>query len=202
MDKFWSNQEVYYDFKCEITGTGNRSVCQNWLEFCCTKCSTKTLHSLRLLHRYDTIRYEVTYFFSHTPVCLFTFDCKQKFQLSLAIIITWQGDLLGNRNGYIEHRVCRWHLGYEENNCYCSWESDHSWWTCCRIWQSMCNEIVVIRRRRDDVRVQAYEERLRILNLPTLKFRRITGDMIEVFKIITGKYDSLISPHCLFHLVL
>jgi len=42
---------------------------------------------------------------------------------------------------------------------------------------------------------KSYEERLRILNLPTLKFRRIRGDMIEVFKIITGKYDSLISPH-------
>jgi len=40
-----------------------------------------------------------------------------------------------------------------------------------------------------------YEERLRILNLPTLKFRRIRGNMIEVYKILTGKYDSLISPH-------
>jgi len=42
---------------------------------------------------------------------------------------------------------------------------------------------------------KSYEERLRILNLPTLKYRRIRGDMIEVFKIITGKYDYLISPH-------
>ena len=29
-----SNQEVYSNFKCEITRTGNRSVCQNWLESC------------------------------------------------------------------------------------------------------------------------------------------------------------------------
>jgi len=29
LDKFWSNQEVYYNLKCEITGTANRSVCQN-----------------------------------------------------------------------------------------------------------------------------------------------------------------------------
>jgi len=42
---------------------------------------------------------------------------------------------------------------------------------------------------------KSYEERLRILNLPTLKFRRIEGDMIELYKILTGKYDSLISPH-------
>ena len=26
LDKFWTNQEVYYNFKCDITGTGNRSV--------------------------------------------------------------------------------------------------------------------------------------------------------------------------------
>jgi len=35
-----------------------------------------------------------------------------------------------------------------------------------------------------------YKERLRQLKLPTLKYRRIRGDMIEVFKILTGKYDS------------
>ena len=41
---------------------------------------------------------------------------------------------------------------------------------------------------------KSYEERLRILNLPSLKFRRIRGDMIKLYKILTGKYDSLISP--------
>ena len=46
-----------------------------------------------------------------------------------------------------------------------------------------------------------YEERLRKLNLPTLKFRRIRGDMIEVYKIFNGKYDEevtswLRSRHC------
>ncbi len=34
-----------------------------------------------------------------------------------------------------------------------------------------------------------YKERLRNLNLPTLKFRRIRGDMIEVYKMLSGKYD-------------
>jgi len=42
---------------------------------------------------------------------------------------------------------------------------------------------------------KSYEERLRILNLPALKFRRIRGNMLEVYKILTGKYHSLISPH-------
>ncbi|KAK3089125.1 hypothetical protein FSP39_001036 [Pinctada imbricata] len=34
-----------------------------------------------------------------------------------------------------------------------------------------------------------YEERLRKLKLPTLKYRRYHGDMIEMYKIISGKYD-------------
>jgi ribonuclease P/MRP protein subunit RPP40 len=36
----------------------------------------------------------------------------------------------------------------------------------------------------------SYYERLERLNLPTLKYRRIRGDVIEVYKMINGKYDS------------
>jgi hypothetical protein len=43
-------------------------------------------------------------------------------------------------------------------------------------------------------RSMSYEERLRFLKLPTLKYRRLRGDMIEVFKILTGKYDLDLSP--------
>jgi len=35
-----------------------------------------------------------------------------------------------------------------------------------------------------------YPERLRQLKLPTLKYRRLRGDMIEVFKIIHNYYDT------------
>ena len=38
-----------------------------------------------------------------------------------------------------------------------------------------------------------YSERLKHLNLPTLHYRRICGDMIMVFKIITNKIDSSVS---------
>ena len=34
-----------------------------------------------------------------------------------------------------------------------------------------------------------YTERLKKLKLPTLKYRRLRGDMIEVFKIVSGVYD-------------
>ena len=35
-----------------------------------------------------------------------------------------------------------------------------------------------------------YEDRLTELNLPTLAYRRMRGDIIEVFKMMTGKYDN------------
>jgi hypothetical protein len=35
-----------------------------------------------------------------------------------------------------------------------------------------------------------YQDRLKRLKLPTLGYRRIRGDMIELFKIMTGKYDT------------
>lgn len=40
----------------------------------------------------------------------------------------------------------------------------------------------------------SYSERLRFLEIPTLKFRRIRGDMIEVFKILNGFYDNSVAP--------
>jgi len=33
-------------------------------------------------------------------------------------------------------------------------------------------------------------QRLQKLQLPTLKYRRLRGDMIELYKMVTGKYDT------------
>ena len=38
-----------------------------------------------------------------------------------------------------------------------------------------------------------YKYRLKRLKLLTLKYRRIRGDMIEVYKILTNKYDSRVN---------
>ena len=38
-----------------------------------------------------------------------------------------------------------------------------------------------------------YKERLKRLNLPTLSYRRLRGDTIEIYKILTGKYDLFIA---------
>ena len=40
-----------------------------------------------------------------------------------------------------------------------------------------------------------YKERLKRLNLPTLSYRRLRGDMIESYKILTGKYDSSVTSN-------
>ena len=40
-----------------------------------------------------------------------------------------------------------------------------------------------------------YPDRLRKLNLPTLKYRRRRGDMIEVYKILQNTYDPDCAPH-------
>jgi len=42
---------------------------------------------------------------------------------------------------------------------------------------------------------KSYSNRLKSLNLPTLKYRRHRGDMIELFKIIKGIYDPSCVPH-------
>ena len=42
-----------------------------------------------------------------------------------------------------------------------------------------------------------YEERLRFLKLPTLIYRRLRGDMIELWKMLNGGYDSEAIPNLL-----
>jgi len=37
-----------------------------------------------------------------------------------------------------------------------------------------------------------YKDRLMALNLPTLKYRKCRGDVIELFKIVKGIYDPVI----------
>ena len=41
---------------------------------------------------------------------------------------------------------------------------------------------------------KSYKDRLKALHLPTLKYRRYRGDMIELFKILKGIYDPLCIP--------
>ena len=43
-------------------------------------------------------------------------------------------------------------------------------------------------------KTKSYEDRLIELNLPTLKFRRLRGDMIQVYKILSGKHIRSICP--------
>jgi len=40
----------------------------------------------------------------------------------------------------------------------------------------------------------SYTDRLKVYKLPTLHYRQIRGDMIEVYKAITGKYEGALAP--------
>ena len=46
------------------------------------------------------------------------------------------------------------------------------------------------------IRLLEYPDRLRVLNLPTLKYRRIRGDMIELFKLYKGYYNIDVTFFC------
>ena len=48
-----------------------------------------------------------------------------------------------------------------------------------------------------DIKDLTYEERLRKLKLPSLRYRRLRGDMIETFKIVTGIYDKRVTEDLL-----
>ena len=42
----------------------------------------------------------------------------------------------------------------------------------------------------------SYPERLKAVNLPTLAFRRLRGDMIQVYKYLNEKYDVDTTHFC------
>ena len=46
-----------------------------------------------------------------------------------------------------------------------------------------------------NIKYLTYTDRLKHLNLPTLKYRRIRGDMIEVYKILTNRYHKDVNLH-------
>jgi len=75
-------------------------------------------------------------------------------------------------------------------------EFAHSVW--CPYKKGVIYEIEKIQKRAtkmvQDCKGKNYKERLQFLNLPTLKFRRVRGDMIEVFKIIHNLYDQSVVP--------
>ena len=48
-----------------------------------------------------------------------------------------------------------------------------------------------------EIKKICYPERLKKLNLPTLAYRRIRGQMIEVYKIINNTHDSKVSDKLL-----
>ena len=44
------------------------------------------------------------------------------------------------------------------------------------------------------IKTMTYTEHLKACKLPTLHYRHIRGDMIEMYKILSGKYDTAVTP--------
>ena len=74
-----------------------------------------------------------------------------------------------------------------------------SGWDSCKI--KHITDIEDVQRRATklipEIKNLCYPERLRKLKLPTLSYRRITGQMIEVYKIINNIYDKNVSENSL-----
>ena len=44
------------------------------------------------------------------------------------------------------------------------------------------------------IETMSYTERLKACKLPTLHCRHTRGDMIEMYKVLSGKYDTAVTP--------
>ena len=70
-------------------------------------------------------------------------------------------------------------------------------------WCKLSDHFAINFRHRLSIVIQlknlSYTERLKELDLHTLKYRRIRGDMIEIFKIIHQKYDASCSTMLQFN---
>ena len=90
--------------------------------------------------------------------------------------------------------------------CYINQWSDHMWNTqipCGVLINGDIKELEKILKRATKLVINfkrmPYKDRLMHLNLPTLKYRRLRGDMIEVFKIMHNVYDSEVSPNLRYY---
>jgi len=78
---------------------------------------------------------------------------------------------------HLEYANCIWspHIAQDKNN----WEKG----------QMRATKLI------QEIKHLSYIDRLKYLNLPTFVYRRFRGDMIMVFKLLTGIYDSNIACH-------
>ena len=120
------------------------------------------------------------------------FDCRLKFADHIQMKINKAYQMLGiiKRNfiyltpksfTILYKATVRSHLEYSVN----IWSPYH---------QYLIEKLEKVQKRATklvlSVKKLKYEDRLRQLNLTTLKYRRLRGDMIETFKIFNGIYDT------------
>ena len=70
-----------------------------------------------------------------------------------------------------------------------------------QVWRPRLKKLIIMidnvqkraTRLVERLRTLTYEERLRVLRIPTLEYRRQRGHAIKIFKILSGAYDPVAS---------
>ena len=120
------------------------------------------------------------------------FDSKLKFDIHINEKVKKAYSILGVINRNFKHMTANTLILIYKSMVRSHIEYANSIWSPYRIMDIEKLEKVQKRATKmiPSIKNLNYEGRLKFLDLPTLKYRRLRGDMIEVYKIITLKYDS------------
>ena len=120
-----------------------------------------------------------------------TFDCNLKFDQHIHEKVNKAYSILGLINRNFKHMSSDTFIGLYRALVRSHLEYANCVWSPYRVKDIEMIEKVQMRATKmvQKLRNFSYEDRLKLLNLPSLKYRRMRGDMIQVFKIISGLYD-------------
>ena len=177
--------------------------CNKWgMKINITKCKVMTVHPNRERVKYDYyftdengVKTELAYTEEFCDLGV-TFDNKLTFRAHVSNKINKANQMLGiirrnfcNLDAFsfkiLYFALVRSHLEY----CHSVW-NPHS--------VELIEDLEKVQKRATKLLSQcqglSYTERLKYLKIPTLKYRRLRGDLIEAFKIIVEMYDNEVVP--------
>jgi hypothetical protein len=129
---------------------------------------------------------------SNIPDLGVTFDTGLKFHVHVSTIVGRAYGVLGLINRHFRHMTTETFVLLYKSMVRSKLEYAHSVWNPYMKGDIEKLERVQMRATKmiRGLKHLSYIDRLKALNLPTLRYRRQRGDMIEVYKIINGYYDN------------
>ena len=121
-----------------------------------------------------------------------TFDNTLKFKIHMNNIITKANQMLGLIRRYFKNLDSKSLINIYKSQVRTNLEYGQSVWSPYQVGDRKALENVQRRLTKllPNLKNLTYKERLRILHLPSLKYRRIRGDLIQVYNIVTGKDED------------